>query len=501
MMRRMVSIPLYFLCSVAFLVSVKAANERAGTCSQSVVDPQSCVDCFFAGLKQWECETGIGGCGAAMCGPSTYNDVINDCGYATTNMQALQTAYNNYCANLQGNQASGPSKGVIAGGVVGGLAGIAVIGVVGAIIFHSKVKAIPALTKLGLVRAGVGASAAAGSVASGGVSHSAGATGMGAAHGAHAGHSGHTVHACHAANGGHSAHARQGANANASAPGMGNGTTVGSASPGTGPAFTPDGGAGHSMGSAGQAPFGTSPDGGISQMAPGLTGGQGAPGGPSFPGHGVNVAPSGSSAPVGASSAGGPGGAGMAPNTSSVSPAATVPYAPPGAIRPSQTSRWRWLGRSRKEIADEEAQRREDERVALAGQMVQVPIVGPITMGGQVVASGTGGIAADPSFPALAPFPPTATTVYPTSAPAHISTEALSTSPMRNSPALPSSSLSSLSTYPTGLSTPAKQNAPLLIVDSPHRASNDFGNFSQGVVLPSTIEYNTPRSRPYARLE
>ncbi|KAF8307506.1 hypothetical protein DL93DRAFT_2101199 [Clavulina sp. PMI_390] len=268
------------------------------------------------------------------------------------------------------------------------------------------------------------------------------------------------------------------ANANAGAPGMGDGTTVGSASPGTGPAFAPDGGIGHSIGSVGQAPFGTSLDGGMSQIGPGVTGGQGAPGGPSFPGHGVNGAPGGSSAPLGASSAGGPGGAGMAPNASSVSPAATVPYAPPGAIRPSQTNRWRWLGRSRKEIADEEAQRREDERVALAGQMVQVPIVGSVTMGGNGVPGGG-------SFPALVPLSPPSTTSFPASTPAQASMSTLSASPT-----IPSSSLSSRSAS-AGLSTPVIQNAPLLGVDPPRGPSGDVGAFPQGTVLPSTIEYNT----------
>ncbi|KAF8310045.1 hypothetical protein DL93DRAFT_1684435 [Clavulina sp. PMI_390] len=278
---------------------------------------------------------------------------------------------------------------------------------------------------------------------------------------------------------------------------MGNGSTIGSSAPGSGPTFAPDGGGvSHSLGSASQTPFGTSPDGGMSQMGPGVTGGHGAASGPSFPGHGINVAPSGSSAPLGASSAGGPSGAGMAPNASSVSPAATVPYAPPGAIRPSQTNRWRWFTRSKKDVEDEEAQWKEDERVQLPEQMIQVPIVGSVAMGPSYGADrGLGG----PSFPDSAPFSLSATdpvmnASFPPSTPSATPMGSTSAGSIRASPHLPSAGPSSQSEcYGSRLSAPTPQSALPISIDPPSGGSGDLAPVVQGVSFSRPAEYNNSR--------
>ncbi|KAF8307504.1 hypothetical protein DL93DRAFT_2101197 [Clavulina sp. PMI_390] len=402
---------------------------------------------------------------------------------------ALQKAYSRNCANFQDNPSSGtsrgpqsgPSKGTIAGGVVGGLAGIAAIGVVGAIIFHSTVAPIPGLAKLGIFGAGAGASAAVGGAASTGGTHSAGTMGTGAAHAGQSGHVGRGAHSGHAVDGSHAAHAVHGANTNSAVCTTGDGTAVGSASPGTGPAFAPDGGVGHAVG-AGQPPFGIYPDGGISQAGPDIVGGQGAIGGPSFPGHGA------ASAPFGVD----PTGPGMAPNAASSSPAATVPYAPPSVVRLDQTKKWSWLGRSRKEVEREEAQRKENERLILAGQMVQVPILGAVSMGAHLATdAGPGGGAGGLSFPVGVTLQSPATNPN-TSARAFPST--------LNSPNLTSgaivSNYSSLSvnSQPAshGFPTPslASQSVPLLTVEPPHNAGVDANTLRQDIILPSKIEYS-----------
>ena len=278
--------------------------------------------------------------------------------------------------NVKISTASGarPQSGAIAGGVVGGLAGVAVMGAVGAIAYHMSVKAIPAISHMGIAGAGGGASQGASGAASA------------AAHTAYAAHAAHAAQAAHAAHAGHAATAGQaGAQGGAqmtqhSAGAASAGHTLGA---GAGP-YMGDGGASHAIGQgAAQVPIGT--DGGSTMSGgqsfmPSSSQGMGSPlAAPSDFGQGMypDPASSGASAPLQGYSApsfppAGPhGGVGLGvaspgytPTTTSFpspplsTPSSGTPFFVPNTPYP-ESSRLSLFGRSRKSIRDEENQRQQ----------------------------------------------------------------------------------------------------------------------------------------------